>query len=210
MEQINLVNQIDNVVVYTNSPANDLTVKFYMKSEHAEQFQPNSVGNIVPENSYKINCKAFSMVVMAEPHFYQLDPEKKEENLTRHLPNIEDEQFRKYLAQAFEQFLSSYYQMPTFLITFGHEHGDNDKKCHLQVCVELLRNTQKVIKPGKFSFFGSSMYAVGYMHTLGLLFRPQRARDAKAVKKYCQKDGDVFYSDPSKALKLYYGSKYYN
>jgi hypothetical protein len=154
----------------------------------------NSVtsANEVSDNIYKIvknNSESIGMVFYMEDG-YSEDPE---ENNYIHIPFVNQQFYPKLLQKILETFLEKKINQ----IVVGHEHGEVNKKCHLQTCIKFDSKLTKILNPGVLSIFN-----LDTDEEVTLLFMQQKARNSHALINYCQKDEDYELLNDYNTLKI--------
>lgn len=155
------------------------------------------------------NTTTLGMVIYAEPHFYA---DKTKTILSQcHIPFVVNVETRSFITDLFRDYFLRVYSHELKQITFGHEHGEQDGKCHIQMCVEFNRAFRGTIKPSVVRFKvpeADPLYSdLQQMNSLNLLFMGQLARNTRALQQYCKKDGDFWYLKPDQAIKFIYKEK---
>lgn len=143
------------------------------------------------------SAKMIGMVIYGDVSFYFNEKEKDEDN---HLAGVSNEEGRSfYLSLLSDYFYYCFGERPKQIVA-GHEHGDNNGKCHLQLCISFDDVFRGTIRPGFFEFLPSSADFLGFSGKR-FLFMAQKARNPRALTQYCMKDGDFFYLNPNDAIK---------
>lgn len=147
--------------------------------------------NEVSENIYKTiknNSETIGMVFYMENGYSEFP----EHNQTIHIPFVHEEVF----AKIFNIVLTDLLKVSITQIIIGHEHGDKNRKCHLQVCVKFQTKLTKILNPGKIEItrFDNTKTS--------LLFMQQKGRNSQALMQYCQKENDFEVLYPDLMLKL--------
>ncbi|AXH73950.1 MAG: replication-associated protein [Cressdnaviricota sp.] len=143
------------------------------------------------------NCSSLGIVVYGNSSFYSVHPL---ENKNKHLPwLVNDQDFYRFLfLSVFEHFG----KVPAQIV-FGHEHGTNNQKCHLQICVTFSEPFRGTFRPCLVDFARITEDPLNELpNDFSLLFMAQKARNANALKNYCMKDGQFFYLYPDKAIQI--------
>lgn len=154
--------------------------------------------------------KAFGCVFYMDDSEYSDD---KERNAGIHFPFLNEPDFdiqtahKLYLSLLQSIFIVFYPGIPVKDVVIGHEHGSENKKCHLQCVVKINGRTQKVLSPHRILL----KYKIdGVDHQKIFLFMAAKANDLKGknLEYYCKKDGDWFTASTSDIPFVYkYNSK---
>ena len=128
--------------------------------------------------TFKADCKAFGVVIYGDNSMYFADASANE---GVHI-EISKEDVASFLLDKIRNELGT----DATNIIVGHEHGDDNKKCHYQCCIRLVKRLNRTLKP-----FASDIKGV---HVIGMF---QKARNADALWNYCCKDGDYFILEPT-------------
>ena len=190
--------QTQNEQVFTSDISFDLLTKVfkYKGTEFSSgEFQQieDSKDFIAVRTVERKKCKAMGIVLYATKDEYSTD---KEINKKIHLfgEDIQKkEEFVKRVFVFFQALNKVYYNFEIDNIIAGHEHGENNGKCHLQIIIEFKKETDLKMFPGEF-----------YLNDINYIFMAQKARNSKALQNYCKKDGDFFYLYPDKAIRFIY------
>lgn len=139
--------------------------------------------NEVSDNIYKIvrnNSKSIGMVFYMEKGYSK----NTEENLDIHIPYINE----KFYPKIIQLFIEDLLEIKLEQIIVGHEHGDKEKKCHLQTCLKFNKNLYKILKPGFIKIKN-----LNTEENVKLLFLQQKTRNIHALMNYCKKEKDFEY-----------------
>jgi hypothetical protein len=131
----------------------------------------------VETSAYKADCKAFGIVIYGDNSIYKED---KEENKNIHI-DLQKSEIAYFLFNKIRTELG----VDATNIIVGHEHGDENKKCHFQCCVKLVKRISKMVGP-----FSADMHGI---KILGMF---QKAKTPDALWNYCKKDGDFYVHEP--------------
>lgn len=148
--------------------------------------------NEVSDNIYKViqnNSESIGMVFYMEKG-YSNDPE---ENAVYHIPFLNQGFYPKII----EKIVFDYLKVEVDQIVVGHEHGDLNRKCHLQTCIRFKKKFSKILNTGYLVIENTDTD-----EKVKLLFMQQKARNSKALWNYCLKDNDYEFLFPDKALKF--------
>ena len=75
-------------------------------------------------------------------------------------------------------------------VVIGHEHGEENRKCHYQIFIQLNKKIDRNFKPGEFR-----------LDNTDYLYMSQKCRTPAAYKNYCKKDGDFIELMPGENIK---------
>lgn len=176
----NLKLEIDNkqvsVSIY-NKKANE-------KDANIIEQQINQIGeeSDISENKYvemKNNkSKSIGVVMYLQNNEYK---QNKDENLNIHIPESSAPSF---LAKIIKSIFEKIYEINITELIMGHEHGEKNSKCHLQIIIMFEKLFRKIMKPGalKINYDGK---------TICLLYMQQKTKNAYALKNYCKKERDA-------------------
>lgn len=148
--------------------------------------------NEVSDNIYKViqnNSESIGMVFYMEKG-YSSNPD---ENSVYHIPFLNQGFYPKII----EKIVIDYLKVEVEQIVVGHEHGDLNKKCHLQTCIKFKKKFSKILNPGFLVIENIDTF-----EKVKLLFMQQKAKNSKALWNYCLKDNDYEFLVPDKALKF--------
>ena len=143
--------------------------------------------------------KAFGCVFYLDRDVYSGD---KEANKEIHFPFLKDPDFdlqeahKLYLALLQAIFIVFYKEISIKDVVIGHEHGSENKKCHLQCVIKLNGRTRKLLSPHQVLL----NYKIdGVDHQSKFLFMAAKAKDLSGghLEAYCKKDGDWFTASTS-------------
>jgi hypothetical protein len=137
------------------------------------------------KTSTQLSTTTLGLIAMGTKTFYE---ESKDTLSNTHLPYKES--FPGLIMKAMKENFPSIPEM--MQVTVGHEHGTSNGKCHYQMCVEFFSPCRCRIKPFEFVHDGFTFLCMA-----------QKARNNRALKNYCLKDGDYYYLFPEKVTKLY-------
>jgi hypothetical protein len=162
---------------------NEFSKKKEVKDEGhiIENIKKNAEENEVSKNEYKpLTNKSISIgiVVYLEANEYKENPE---ENANIHIPEC---QSPSILAPIFKKVFELKYKSNIKELIVGHEHGDINKKCHLQMIVTYKKEFQKKLEPGALKIYVDNKI-------IKLVYMQQKAKNPHALKNYCKKDRDA-------------------
>jgi len=145
--------------------------------ENLKDNEPNDVS----ENKYtemKNNkSKSIGVVMYLEKKEYK----DAEENLNIH---IRDAQAPSFLALIIKKLFEEVYETNIDELIMGHEHGEKNKKCHLQIVIVFEKAFRKLMKPSAVKIKYNKEYTC-------LIYMQQKTRNVHALKNYCQKERDA-------------------
>ena len=135
--------------------------------------------------SLKINSKSFGIVSYMDESMYKNDPEIDQ---YIHFP-VKKEVFMLMLLKNFYN-LGIGKNNSLEEIVIGHEHGDKDAKCHMQIFIMFGNRIKRQIKPNSFEIDG-----------IKYLYMAQTTKTPAKLRNYCKKDKDFYEFLPSKSIK---------
>lgn len=166
----------------------NIMVELFNKKENEKKdiivgmLDGNAEANDVSDNKYiemKNNkSKSIGVVMYLESKEYS---ENKEENMNIHIPESASPSF---LAKVLKFIFEKIYEIDIIELIMGHEHGDKNNKCHLQIIIIFEKLFRKIMKPGalKIKYDGK---------IIKLLFMQQKTKNVYALKNYCKKERDA-------------------
>lgn len=131
-----------------------------------------------------ITSKSFGIVIYMEDDVYSDSPSQNE-NI--HFPSSKEEIYLALLQELYDKKVNNY-PLENFVI--GHEHGSENKKCHMQIFISFEKRTRKSIEPGFFN-----------IETNRYLYMAQKCKTPKKLRNYCKKGNDFFEVFPCKTIK---------
>lgn len=175
-------NNVVGKVLITKTPADLLYIQ---DGDDITGFGDVELG-AVHGNAVQLNAKAFGVVIYGDASIYA---DGYIENSGVHIKPTP----MQAIAGLYEHLMVSKPLCAIKQITLGHEHGENNGKCHYQVCVQFDGTVRVRVCPFKLVIDGCV-----------LLCMMQRAKNSSALDKYCHKGGDVFYlNDPVMIEKVF-------
>lgn len=142
---------------------------------HAEE-------NDISDNKYiemKNNkSKSIGVVMYLQDNKYSKD---MVENKNIHIP---DASAPSFLAKIIKYIFEKIYEVNIVEMIMGHEHGDKNFKCHLQIIILFDKLFRKMLKPGALKIKYDNK-------TICLLYMQQKTKNVYALKNYCKKDRDA-------------------
>lgn len=195
----NIVIPIDNVLPGFNEKVVEyfegddlwrLVVSF--KKNSGECDFTNRLNNIaskngVSDNRYKRinnNSKTIGMVFYMESGYSR----NIDENYEIHIPQASRP---SPYAVVIQKMINAILGYKVRQVIVGHEHGDLNGKCHLQVAVEFNEKITKLLNPGKVCVIKNNVVLTT------MLFMQQVSYSSYKLKEYCKKDGDFTLLDES-------------
>lgn len=151
------------------------------RSEERHEMENDEIGTIIRQ-PYKFNSKTWGFIIQRESNTY---PDSNDERRTFHI----SDNFTGIINKLAE-IIKEHYKVELQQITGGHEHGKENQKCHLQICVQLTKSVYATLRPGNFELDG-----------IKYLYLAQKAKNPYALINYCKKDGDFYYLFPEKVIK---------
>ena len=142
----------------------------------------NNEANEVSENKYvplKNNkCQSIGVVMYLQKNEY------KENNEENKLIHIRDAASPSFLALVIKKIFEELYQTKIKNLIMGHEHGEKNSKCHLQIIINFDKPFRKIMKPGAMKLKYDNQYTC-------LIFMQQKTRNSHALRNYCLKERDA-------------------
>ncbi len=127
--------------------------------------------------AFKPDCRSLGVVIYGDNNMYA---QTETENELIHI-KIEKETVYKFLLDKMRKEFSA----EPIAIIVGHEHGENNKKCHFQCCMKFAKRFNRTIKPFATEINGIKI--------IGMF---QRGKHPAKLWNYCKKDGDYYASEP--------------
>ena len=142
----------------------------------------NSEENDISDNKYvnlKNNkSKSIGVVMYLEDNEYS---QNKEENKNIHIKNANAPSF---LAKIIKKIFEKLYEIDIVELIMGHEHGEKNNKCHLQIIILFDKLFRKILKPGALKIKTENEY-------ICLIYMQQKTKNVYALKNYCKKERDA-------------------
>ena len=129
-----------------------------------------------------IASKSFGIVVYMDNKSYS----DKISNTNIHFP-ITKEQTAIQLFKAFYDIGLGKYEVENIVI--GHEHGEENNKCHMQIYLKFTEKIRKYIKPGSF-----------IANNTTFLYMTQKCKTPAKMRNYCS--FVVFYVCGLKTIRI--------
>ena len=136
-------------------------------------------------NETYFKTKSFGVIIQMTEYMYDEDPVK---NSSIHIPFSKDIIIIGLLKKFYELKIGINNVINEIVV--GHEHGNERKKCHMQVFISFDTQIRKNINPGEFEVEGISF-----------IFIAQHCKSPKKLREYCKKSGDFLASFPCTKLK---------
>lgn len=135
----------------------------------------------ISDNKYvkvKNSKLSIGVVFYMEPKDYNKEA-KENENI--HIPNSASP---SPLALIIKKLFEDKYGTEITELVAGHEHGTENKKCHLQTIITFKKNFNKTLNPGAVKINYNGIIT-------RLIYMQQKAKNPFALKNYCKKDLDA-------------------
>lgn len=160
----------------------DITVTEFIKKNKEPIIQEAFLeSNEISENKTSTlkqnNSNSIGVVMYLEPKEYK----NAEENINIHIP---ESSAPSILALIIKNYFEEKYKCEIKELIAGHEHGEINKKCHLQVIITYKKLFRKKLEPGALKIKLENK-------TIRLIYMQQKARNSHALKNYCKKDRDA-------------------
>lgn len=184
----------ENIKKYTKKTLNlkidekDVKVDVFNKIQDKEKniiiesLNKNGEENEVSNNKYtemaNNKSKSIGVVMYMQDHDYS---EKNEENLEIH---IKEAKAPSFLAKIIKFIFENLYEVNIIELVMGHEHGEKNNKCHLQIIIIFEKLFRKLLKPGALKIKYDDKI-------ICLLYMQQKTKNAYALKNYCKKERDA-------------------
>ena len=133
----------------------------------------------------KINSKSFGIVLYMDDSSYVGDPDK-DKNI--HMPHEKDIIIYFLFRNFYELGIGRNNEVDEVII--GHEHGDVNKKCHMQIFIKFNKKLRKMMEPSNFTIENEKY-----------IYMAQRSKTTAKLRNYCKKGGDFFEMYPNKTIK---------
>ena len=147
-----------------------------------ESIKNDAEENEISENKYvemKNNkSKSIGVVMYLQNKKYS---NNNEENKNIH---IADSEAPSFLAKIIKYIFEKLYEINIPEIIMGHEHGERNNKCHLQIIILFEKLFRKIMKPGALKIKYDNK-------TICLLYMQQKTKNVYALKNYCKKERDA-------------------
>jgi len=182
--------QVENIKKKQDEKDAEDQEKYNKKQEEELKLIPEiTLGDKVMENPPKgpfnylkagerIESKSFGIVIMMKPEKYQQNPEKYDENENIHMPHC-----KQIIAYGLIKALQSQLGPNKTLITLiaNHEHGDEEKKCHIQCFIKFGEKIRGKIRPGSFKIKDEEY----------LYICQKTMKNEAALEQYCKKESKM-------------------
>ena len=162
---------------------NNLIIKSIEKNAEPSEVSNNKYNKMKDNKS-----KSIGVVMYLQDKEYS-DDEKK--NLDIHIPHSSAPSF---LAKIIKCIFEKLYETNIKELIAGHEHGEKNKKCHLQIIIMFEKLFRKLLKPGALKIkYENEIICLVYMQ--------QKTKNAYALKNYCKKERDATIVKDDKYMK---------
>lgn len=133
----------------------------------------------------RLNTKSFGIVIYMDDSMYKEDPDL---NTGIHFPVTKEIVLYNLLKAFYDSGIGNKNNVSYAII--AHEHGDKNRKCHMQMAITFENKIRSQIKPGKF-----------IIDDITYLYMTQNAKTPAKLRNYCRKDGDFIELTPEKSIK---------
>ena len=133
----------------------------------------------------KLLAKSFGIVIYMDDSVYKDDPNL---NMEIHFPVAKDIVFYNLLKTFYNKGICNKNALDYAIV--AHEHGDKEKKCHMQIFLTFDKKIQRQIKPGNFM-----------INDVTYLYMAQNAKTPAKLRNYCRKTGDFVEFMPQSSIK---------
>lgn len=138
--------------------------------------------NEVSDNKYvalKNNkCKSIGVVMYMQKNDYSNDINENK------IIHIKDANSPSFLALIIKKIFEELYEIQINEMIMGHEHGEKNNKCHLQIIINFEKMFRKIMKPGALKIKYDNEF-------ICLIYMQQKTRNPHALKNYCLKERDA-------------------
>lgn len=175
-------------VINLNIDDVDITVELFNKKDNEKNdivikmLDKNAEANDISDNKYiemKNNkSKSIGVVMYLEDKEYS---KSNEDNMNIHIPEANSPSF---LAKILKFIFENIYDINIIELIMGHEHGDKNNKCHLQIIIIFEKLFRKIMKPGALKIKYNNKI-------IKLLYMQQKTKNVYALKNYCKKERDA-------------------
>ena len=133
----------------------------------------------------KLFTKSFGIVIYMDDSVYKDDPDL---NMEIHFPVTKDIVFYHLLKTFYNKGICNKNALDYAIV--AHEHGDKEKKCHMQIFLTFDKKIQRQIKPGNFM-----------INDITYLYMAQNAKTPAKLRNYCRKTGDFVEFMPQSSIR---------
>ena len=133
----------------------------------------------------KLLAKSFGIVIYMDDSVYKDDPNL---NMEIHFPVAKDIVFYNLLKTFYNKGICNKNALDYAIV--AHEHGDKERKCHMQIFLTFDKKIQRQIKPGNFM-----------INDVTYLYMAQNAKTPAKLRNYCRKTGDFVEFMPQSSIK---------
>ena len=102
-----------------------------------------------------------------------------------------------FLAKIIKKIFEILYEVNITELIMGHEHGELNKKCHLQIIILFDKMFRKLMKPGALKIITEDSIVC-------LLYMQQKTNNVYALKNYCKKERDATIVRKDEIIKFNY------
>ena len=133
----------------------------------------------------KLFAKSFGIVIYMDDSVYKDDPDL---NMEIHFPVAKDIVFYHLLKTFYDKGICNKNALDYAIV--AHEHGDKEKKCHMQIFLTFDKKIGRQIKPGNFM-----------INDITYLYMAQNAKTPAKLRNYCRKTGDFVEFMPQSSIR---------
>lgn len=183
----NIINYDDRVLKEIIDDKNVEIHVYNKKNDGNENVIVSSIKNDAEENDVSDNkyvemknnkSKSIGVVMYLQNNKYNNNPESNKEI---HIP---DSGAPSFLAKVIKYIFEKIYDIGIPEIVVGHEHGEKNNKCHLQIIILFDKPFRKIMKPGALKIKYDNKI-------ICLLYMQQKTKNVFALKNYCKKERDA-------------------
>lgn len=136
------------------------------------------------EQTY-FKTKSFGVVIQMSENMYSEDIVA---NSSIHIPFSKEDVLNGLLKKFYDIKIGGNIIVNEIIV--GHEHGNEKKKCHMQIFISFDSQIRKNIMPGEF-----------YISDICFLYIAQHCKSPNKMREYCKKGGDFLACFPCNKLK---------
>lgn len=136
------------------------------------------------EQTY-FKTKSFGVIIQMSENMYSEDTVT---NSSIHIPFSKEDVLNGLLKKFYDIKIGGNIIVNEIIV--GHEHGNEKKKCHMQIFISFDSQIRKNIMPGEF-----------YINDICFLYIAQHCKSPKKMREYCKKGGDFLACFPCNKLK---------
>ena len=156
-----------------NESANNPIVKSIEKVAEKNDVSDNKFVELKNNKS-----KSIAVVMYMQDTAYSKDAEENKEI------HIKGASAPSFLAKVIKRIFEILYENNITELIMGHEHGEINNKCHLQIIIIFENVFRKIMKPGALKIIMNDA-------VVSLLYIQQKTRNSYALKNYCTKERDA-------------------